>query len=82
MNNFKVGDTVKVWTNAKTLDECYPWYGGEVPARIDEEYPNFYVVTVLPHWNASGQCFGLSKLYQVTIDKRDLKMCRMGMAAA
>lgn len=64
------GKTIKVRHKQGHTDE-YPWNGIAVPVKVTEEYPNFYVGTVLPHHALGG--FGVSTPYTVTLDKHDLK---------
>ena len=58
-------------TQKGSSPDWYPFGGGAVPVFVLAEYPRFYLVSVLPHYNPVS-CFGKSKIYNVTIDKFDL----------
>ena len=55
-----------------SLGIIYPWGDEEVPVRVEAEYPNFIVVTVLPH--RSLKSFGMSEQYRTTFHKHDIML--------
>ena len=71
----EVGCRYKIKTE-KSLNDCYPWFGGYVPVFVLGEYATYYHVVVLEHYNPST-IFGMSQPYEVTIDKFDLNTGRI-----
>lgn len=65
------GQTVKVRRKRLAETDCEPWAYGEQDMRIEAEYDNYLLSTVLPHSNPQGM--GLSKPYHATIHKHDIQ---------
>ena len=58
---------------AKFVNFDPEWNQFYVPIRIIQKYPKFWVATVLPHYNQSENGCPLSKPYNVTIKRHELK---------
>lgn len=69
-----IDQTIKV-RHRKGDTDRYPWNGIAVPILITEEYPTYFVGTVLPHYAPKGSgSYGLSHPYPVTLDKHDIRI--------
>ena len=61
------GTVYLMWKNPP---DAYVWGDVFIPVLIEEEYPRFFVGTVLPHKNAHGS--GESHPYRITLNKFDV----------
>ncbi len=64
------GQTVKVRKSRLLATNEEPWAYGEQDMKIEEEYTNFLLATVLPHMNSEG--YGLSTPYKICIHKNSI----------
>ena len=69
-----VGDIIEIYSEHEPrIYYHYPFATDElkVPVEILQEYPNYFLVMILPHENPKG--FGMSRPYKTTITKNDFQ---------